>query len=622
MIMQAAFFKLAEVIPEKDAVIYLKEGIDEAYGRKGNKIVEMNYKAVDVGIDGVEMVKVPAAWADVEDEPEEPTNYPDFIENVLKVMEIREGDSLPVSAFEGREDGTFPLGTSAYEKRGVAVNVPNWLPENCIQCNQCSFVCPHAAIRPIVLSEEEAKTAPLGFITIPSNDKAFKGSPYRIQVSTYDCMGCGNCADICPAKEKALVMEPYALLEKEVPNWDFGQTVSYKTHLVDKNNVKGSQYAHPYLEFSGACAGCGETPYIKLVTQLFGDRMIIANATGCSSIWGASAPSMPYCTDREGRGPAWANSLFEDNAEYGYGMLLATKQIRAGICDAMEELLELDVPDSTKTAMKEWIEGKDQGEATREREAKVLKEIKSVDTKDPLIQKKLNKIIDQKDYLAKPSIWSIGGDGWAYDIGYGGLDHVLASGENINVLVFDTEVYSNTGGQASKATPKGAVAKFAASGKKVKKKDLGMLAVTYGYIYVAQVGMGSDKNQLMKAIIEAEKYDGPSLIIAYCPCINHGIKAGMGKAQEDTKDAVDSGYWHLYRYNPDLKKEGKNPFILDSKEPTKSFREHILSHTRYSVLEKEFPELAEELYSQSENTAKETYETYRRLAADDRYVKK
>lgn len=625
MIMQAAFFKLAEVIPEDKAVEYLKEGIDEAYGKKGARILEMNYKAVDIGINSVVKVEVPASWADAEDLPEEPTNYPDFIENVLKVMEKQEGDHLPVSAFEGREDGTFPLGTSAYEKRGVAVHVPNWIPENCIQCNQCSFVCPHAAIRPFVLNEEEAKNAPIGFVTVPSNDKALKGLPYRIQVSTYDCMGCGNCADICPAKEKALVMEPYALMEKEVPNWDFSETVSYKAHMVNKNTVKGSQYAHPYLEFSGACAGCGETPYLKVITQLFGDRMIIANATGCSSIWGASAPSIPYCTDENGRGPAWANSLFEDNAEYGYGMLLATKQIRSGLEGTMNELLDSDVPESLKGAISEWIAGKDQGDGTRDRGERVLKEVKALETKDAATKKLLDAIIDREEYLAKPSVWAVGGDGWAYDIGYGGLDHVLASGENINVLVFDTEVYSNTGGQASKATPKGAIAKFAASGKKVKKKDLGMLAMTYGYIYVAQVGMGADKNQFMKAVIEAEKYDGPSLIIAYSPCINHGIKAGMGKAQADIKSAVDSGYWHLYRYNPELKEEGKNPFILDSKEPTKNFRDHIMGHNRYASLAKEFPDIAEELYSQSENTAMETYDTYRKLSQDDdlfKYEKK
>lgn len=621
MIMQAAFFKLAEVIPADKAVEYLKEGIDEAYGKKGSKVLEMNYKAVDMGINGVEKVDVPASWAQAEDLPEEPTNYPDFIENVLKVMDKQEGDHIPVSAFEGREDGTFPLGTSAYEKRGVAVQVPNWIPENCIQCNQCSFVCPHAAIRPFVLSEEEAKDAPEGFVTIPSNDKAFKGQPFRIQVSTYDCMGCGNCADICPAKEKALIMSPYALMEKEIPNWDFSERVSYKSHLVNKNTVKGSQYAQPYLEFSGACAGCGETPYIKVITQLFGDRMIIANATGCSSIWGASAPSMPYCTDENGRGPAWANSLFEDNAEYGYGMLLATKQIRSGLEDAMNELIDADIPESLKAAMSDWVAGKEESQGTHDRGEKVTKEVKSFETKDADVKKLLDKIKAQEEYLVKPSVWAVGGDGWAYDIGYGGLDHVLASGENINVLVFDTEVYSNTGGQASKATPKGAIAKFAASGKKVKKKDLGMLAVTYGYIYVAQVGMGADKNQFMKAIIEAENYDGPSLIIAYSPCINHGIKAGMSKAQADIKSAVDSGYWHLYRHNPELKKEGKNPFILDSKEPTTSFRDHIMGHNRYASLAKEFPDIAEDLYSQSENTAMETYDTYLKLSKDDRLFK-
>jgi pyruvate-ferredoxin/flavodoxin oxidoreductase len=614
MIMQAGFFQLTQVIPLKEAVKHLKKGIDDAYGKKGQKILDMNYKAVDIGIQELTAVEVPASWKILTPDKNQKSHYPEFIEEVLIPMNRQEGDQLPVSAFEGREDGTFPMGTSRYEKRGVAMHVPQWIPENCIQCNQCSFVCPHASIRPYVLDEKEAKKAPKDFVTIPSNDKAFAGHQYRIQVSPMDCMGCGNCADICLAKEKALVMKPFEEMEKEAPNWLFAETIPYKGGVANKYNVKGSQYCQPYMEFSGACAGCGETPYIKLITQLFGDRMIIANATGCSSIWGASAPSMPYCQDVNGRGPAWANSLFEDNAEYGYGMLLGTKQIRNNIQKAMEEMLEQKVPKAVKEAFQEWIQGKDQGEGTRERADNVIKAIQAWKPESAPLKKQVKLVKDHQDYLVKPSIWAVGGDGWAYDIGYGGLDHVLASGENINVLVFDTEVYSNTGGQASKATPEAAIAKFAASGKAVKKKDLGMLAMTYGYVYVAQVGMGSDKNQLMKAIIEAENYDGPSLIIAYSPCINHGIKAGMGKSQEDIKRAVDAGYWHLYRYNPTKKDGGENPFTLDSKEPKMAFKEYLMGQTRYSSLLKEFPDLAENLFDASAESAKEKYLTYKQMA--------
>ncbi len=614
MIMQAAFFKLTNVIPIEQAIEYLKEGIEKTYKKKGQSVVEMNWKAVDAGINGIKKINVPAEWVNAENPKHKPEELPAFIEEILIPMNKQEGDDLSVSAFTGREDGTFPSGTSAYEKRGVAIKLPEWNKEACIQCNQCSFVCPHAAIRPVLLNKEEKEKAPFAFETVPAIGKGLEGYQYRMQLSALDCMGCGNCADICPAKEKALTMKPYAEIVKEADNWTYSTTIPTKDNLLSKESVKGSQFAKPYIEFSGACAGCGETPYIKLVTQLFGDRMLIANATGCSSIWGASAPSMPYCKDENGRGPAWANSLFEDNAEYGYGMLLASKQMRERIEHTMRALMELDIPEDLKEAIEEWLEYKDDGKESRAKSDKVLHCIDNLKTSDEVIQMLCKRIADNKDFLVKKSVWALGGDGWAYDIGYGGLDHVLASGENINVLVFDTEVYSNTGGQASKATPAAAIAKFAASGKRIKKKDLGMMAMSYGYVYVAQVGMGADKAQLLKAITEAEAYDGPSLIIAYSPCINHGLKKGMGKSQENIKDAVESGYWHLYRFNPELKKKGQNPFILDSKAPTASFKDFIMGQMRYSSLEREFPEVADKLFEMTEEYAKERYEGYKRLA--------
>ena len=616
MIMQAAFFKLTEVIPVEDAIKYLKEGIEKTYKKKGQQIIEMNWKAVDEGINAIQKVEIPESWLEAEDEKGKVIDLPVFIEEVLIPMNCQEGDDLPVSTFINHPDGSFPLGTSRYEKRGVAVHLPKWDKDKCIQCNQCSFVCPHSAIRPVLLTDEELEKAPAGFETIKAQGAKLDGLHYRMQLSALDCMGCGNCADICPAKEKALKMEAYADVVSEADNWDYAVTIPKKDLPVDKKSVKGSQFYQPYFEFSGACAGCGETPYLKVITQLFGDRMMIANATGCSSIWGASAPSMPYCTDEKGHGPAWANSLFEDNAEFGYGMLLATKQIRDKIESNMKALLELDIDDEMKDAFKEWLEYKDHGEESIAASKKVLEAIDNMETTDEVLKQLCDRILRYKDYLVKKSIWAIGGDGWAYDIGYGGLDHVLASGENINVLVFDTEVYSNTGGQASKATPAAAIAKFAASGKKIKKKDLGMMAMSYGYVYVAQVGMGADKAQFMKAIAEAEAYDGPSLIIAYAPCINHGIKKGMGKSQENIKDAVESGYWHLYRYNPDLKKKGRNPFILDSKEPTKPFRDFIMGQNRYASLAKEFPQSADKLFAMTEADAREKYESYKKLSEE------
>ena len=616
MIMQAAFFKLTEVIPVDEAIKYLKEGIEKTYKKKGQQVIDMNCKAVDEGINAIQKVEIPASWLEAEDPKEKVLDLPPFIEEVLIPMNRQEGEDLPVSTFIDNPDGSFPLGTSRYEKRGVAVHLPKWDMTKCIQCNQCSFVCPHSAIRPVLLTDEELAKAPAGFETLKAQGAGLDGLHYRMQLSALDCMGCGNCADICPAKEKALKMEAYADVVCEAENWDYAMTIPKKELPVEKKTVKGSQFCQPYFEFSGACAGCGETPYLKVITQLFGDRMMIANATGCSSIWGASAPSMPYCTDEKGHGPAWANSLFEDNAEFGYGMLLATKQIRDKIESNMKALLELDIDDEMKDAFKDWLEYKDHGEESIAASKKVLDAIENMETTDEVLKQLCDRILRYKDYLVKKSIWAIGGDGWAYDIGYGGLDHVLASGENINVLVFDTEVYSNTGGQASKATPAAAIAKFAAAGKRIKKKDLGMMAMSYGYVYVAQVGMGADKNQFMKAIAEAEAYDGPSLIIAYAPCINHGIKKGMGKSQANIKDAVDSGYWHLYRFNPQLKKQGRNPFILDSKAPTKPFRDFIMGQNRYASLAKEFPQKADKLFAMTEEDAKEKYENYKKLAEE------
>ncbi|HAE63109.1 MAG TPA: pyruvate:ferredoxin (flavodoxin) oxidoreductase [Eubacteriaceae bacterium] len=615
-IMQSAFFKLAKVMDLDEAIGYLKDAIKKSYGSKGDAIVNMNNQAVDQGIDALVKIDIPAEWADAKDDVVETaaSNEPDFIKNVLRPMNRQEGDSLPVSTFTGREDGTFPQGTAAYEKRGIAVNVPEWQIDNCIQCNQCSFVCPHAAIRPFLATEEEMKNAPETFEGKKAIGKGFEDYQYRIQVSVMDCTGCGNCADICPSKQKSLIMKPIGTQEEQVANWDYAVTLPVRDKVVAKTTVKGSQFAQPLLEFSGACAGCGETPYAKAITQLYGDRMMIANATGCSSIWGGSAPSTPYCTNAEGKGPSWANSLFEDNAEYGFGMAIAVKKNRTTIENALNHIVECCDDEKVKSAASKWIETQKDGEASKEASKELLAVLTDAKASCPDCEKSIKTVIDLKDFLVKKSVWVFGGDGWAYDIGFGGLDHVIASGEDINIMVFDTEVYSNTGGQASKATPVAAVAKFAASGMKNKKKDLGRIAMTYGNVYIAQVGMGADKNQFMKALIEAENYDGPSLIIAYAPCINHGIKGGMGKTQEQTKFAVETGYWHLYRYNPELKEQGKNPFILDSKEPTKSFQDFIRSEVRYTSLQRSFPALAEKLFEKAEMDAKEKMETYKKLA--------
>ena len=613
-IMQSAFFKIAGVIPYDQAVEEMKKAIKKSFGKKGEEIVRMNNMAVDQGGE-VEKIEIPAEWTKLEGKPKFPVNsaVPEFVKDVVFPINALKGDDLPVSAFIGREDGTFPAGTTAYEKRGIAVDVPEWIPENCIQCNQCAYVCPHACIRPFLLDEKEVAKAPKGIALLETKGKGYEGLKFRIQVSPLDCTGCGVCADICPSKEKSLVMKALETQMTETANWDYlADQVKIKSDRIDiTQSIKTSQFAQPLFEFSGACAGCGETPYVKLITQLYGDRMIVANATGCSSIYGGSAPSTPYCTNPEGKGPAWANSLFEDNAEYGFGIATGVNKMRDRIALKMNAALEAGkISAATKEAFTEWLENKDNAEASKAATVKVKAVLKT--EKDPVAKE----IMELEQYLIKKSVWVMGGDGWAYDIGYGGLDHVIASGEDINVLVMDTEVYSNTGGQASKSTPVGAVAKFASSGKKIRKKVLGAMAMTYGYVYVAQVAMGANMNQYLKALKEAESYPGPSLIIAYAPCINHGLRAGMGKSQEEEKRAVEAGYWHLYRFNPLLEKEGKNPFQLDSKEPNwAEFQNFLSGEVRYTSLKKAFPKEAAELFIAAEENAKWRYESYKRMAA-------
>jgi pyruvate-ferredoxin/flavodoxin oxidoreductase len=619
MVMQGAFFKLTKLLPEEVYVKELKDVIKKMYGKKGEKIVAMNHEAVDKGMAAIQEIKIPKEWNDLPDEKEDKVKEAEFISKIMRPMTELKGGELPVSAFSGIEDGTFPSGTTAYEKRGIAVNVPEWIEERCIQCNQCSYVCPHAVIRPFLLDDDELSKAPESFVTKKANGKAFEGLHYKIQISPMDCTGCGNCADVCPAKGKALIMKPIeSQLEMQVPNWEFAlKNVRFKENVNYGQSFKDSQFKEPLMEFSGACAGCGETPYIKLVTQLFGERMMISNATGCSSIWASSAPSTSYTVNREGKGPSWANSLFEDNAEYGFGMYLGVKHIRNKLEENMRKLNGMNVEDRVKEALHDWIHYKEDGELSKEASKKVLEALEDFSSTDIEIVQLVNEIKENKDYLNKRSVWLVGGDGWAYDIGYGGLDHVLASGEDVNVLVFDTEVYSNTGGQASKSTPTAAVAKFAASGKKQGKKDLGRMMMTYGNIYVAQVGIHANNTQLIKALREAESYKGPSLIICYSPCINHGLREGMGRSMANIKWAVESGYWHLYRYNPMLKEEGKNPFILDSKEPTESFRDFLMGQVRYTSLMKAFPDVAEELYLSAERQAKEKYAIYKQMATGE-----
>ena len=611
-IMQSTFFKISEVIPYNIAIDYMKKAVIKSFGKKGEDVVKMNNAAIDRGGE-VLKVNIPASWKQIVPvAKEDGRDLPDFIRNVMEPMLAQKGDDLPVSAFLGREDGTFPAGTAAYEKRGIAVNVPQWMPENCIQCNQCSFVCPHACIRPFLISQEEMAVLPAGTPTLKAVPKTFEGLQFRIQLSPLDCTGCGNCADVCPAKNKALVMSPLEGQMAQSELWDtITKKVTYKDTIAPKEqNVKNSQFAQPLFEFSGACSGCGETPYVKLITQLFGDRMIVANATGCSSIYGGSAPSTPYTKNAEGKGPAWGNSLFEDNAEFGLGIETAVNKMRTRIEEKLTVIVNGDFNADLKAAAQEWTAGKENANLSKQATDKIM----------PLLHKEKSELakelIELKQYFIKKSIWMFGGDGWAYDIGYGGLDHVLASGEDVNVLVLDTEVYSNTGGQASKSTPVGAVAKFAASGKKIRKKDLGMMAMSYGYVYVAQVAMGANQSQYLKAVREAEAYHGPSLIIAYAPCINHGIHAGMGKTQTHQADAVESGYWSLYRYNPMLEAEGKNPFQIDSKEPDYSkFQSFLASEVRYTSLRKSFPAEADQLFASAEENAKWRYNSYRRLAA-------
>ncbi len=610
MVMQSAFFKLANIIPIDTAVGYLKDAVVTSYGKKGQNIVDMNNGAIDKGIEAVHEVAIPAAWSTAEDAAVQEEAVPEFISKIQNVMNRQEGDRLPVSSFKGMEDGTFPSGTAAYEKRGIAIKVPEWQSDNCIQCNQCAYICPHAAIRPVLTTEEEKAKAPASMAFKPAIGA--KGLNYTMTISAMDCAGCGNCAAICPApKGKALVMKPMASQRANQPNFDYGVQVAPKANPMNKKTVKGSQFEKPLFEFSGACAGCGETPYAKLVTQLFGDRMMIANATGCSSIWGASAPAMPYTTNAKGHGPAWANSLFEDNAEFGFGMFLGTKAVREAVAtDAAAAIVAGSGSNELRAALEDWKEHRNEGEGSRERATKLQSLLEAEKGSDEL----LNKLYGNKDFFVKRSQWIFGGDGWAYDIGYGGLDHVLASGEDVNVFVFDTEVYSNTGGQSSKSTPAAAIAQFAAAGKRTKKKDLGMMAMSYGYVYVAQICMGSDKNQTLKAIAEAEAYPGPSLIIAYAPCINHGIRAGMGKSQLEEQRAVETGYWANYRYNPELVGTEKNPFSLDSKDPSGSFQEFLQGEVRYASLKRSFPDEADELYKKTEADAQQRLASYKKLA--------
>ena len=611
-ILQSAFFKITGIIPYEDAVKYMKDAIVKSYGKKGEDVVNKNFAAVERGGEYVE-VTIPESWSGISAKFETPGKNrlaPSFVKDVADIVNAQCGDSLPVSAFMEYADGTMPAGTSAFEKRGVAVNVPEWNPEKCIQCNTCSFVCPHAAIRPFLLTGEEAAAAP-GTVKTAQGKAVLKDYRFAISISVDDCTGCGNCVDVCLAKDKALSMVPYQSQVNEQANFDYlNSKIGYKQVVDKKSNLKNSQFAQPLFEYSGACAGCGETPYIKNITQLFGDHMMIANATGCSSIYGASFPASPYCTDANGHGPAWANSLFEDFCEFGLGMKLGSDRVRETVASLMTQGLSCSCcSDEIKALFQTWLDNRNDAAATREVADKLVPLMKECSCDI------CSKLLDLKSYLPARSQWIIGGDGASYDIGYGGLDHVIASGENVNILVLDTEVYSNTGGQSSKATPAGAIAKFAASGKKIRKKDLGMMAISYGYVYVAQVAMGASPAQYLNAIKEAEAYDGPSLVIAYAPCINHGLKAGMGLSQKEEKLAVECGYWHLYRYNPALEGTDKNPFSLDSKEPDWSkFQDFLKGEVRFSSLVKLFPDKAKELLELTEEFAKVRYSNYARLA--------
>ena len=612
-VLQAAFFKLAEIIPAEDAIKYMKDAATASYMKKGEDIVKMNHVAIERGFADVKEVAVPAEWANCTDEDltkkiSGEGKLVDYVNNIQNTVNAQLGDTLPVSTFKNYADGHSPLGSSAFEKRGVAVDVPVWNPDKCIQCNFCSLVCPHAAIRPVAIAEDKMAGVPAA-----DTFKDMTGLPgykFAISVSSLDCMGCGSCAQVCPGmkQEKALEMKPIAETMEGQKLFDYGVEAEVDDAVTEKfkeSTLKGTQFKQPLLQFSGACAGCGETPYAKLVTQLFGDRMYIANATGCSSIWGFSAPSTPFTTNKEGKGPAWANSLFEDNAEYGYGMELAQKALRTRIQNQLNVLNDNTSDDAVKAAIAKYF---DTSSSSAENALPSKELIAALEASADSSEEKAY-VLKEQDFLAKKSSWIWGGDGWAYDIGYGGVDHVLASGENVNVLVFDTEVYSNTGGQASKSTPTGAIAKFAAAGKDVKKKDLAAISMSYGYIYVAQIAMGADMNQTLKALREAEAYDGPSLVIAYAPCINHGIKGGLTTSQAEEKKAVQSGYWHLFRFNPDLALEGKNPFTLDSKEPSTEYRDFIMNEVRYNQLYRANPERAEKLFAKAERDEKAKYET-------------
>ena len=599
IVLQSAFFKIADVIPFDKAVEYMKEAVVKSFGAKGEKIVNMNHEAIAKGEANINKIDVPAEWADAKDEAAKELDVPAYVKDILGPCNAQKGDTIPVSTFMNMVDGHLPQGMAAFEKRGIAVDVPEWIPENCIQCNQCSLVCPHAAIRPVVMNAEEVKNAPANMKHKKMIGKDMGEYEFGIAVTVMDCSGCGNCAKVCPAKEKALVMKPIDSQLDQQACFNYGVKLAPKADvLAQPLNVKNSQFRQPLLEFSGACAGCGETPYAKLITQICGDRAYISNATGCSSIWGGSAPSTPYTVNHEGHGPAWANSLFEDNAEHGLGMAVAAKQLRTRLKEQVEAL----TCDEVKDARAKWLETYEDGEAN----AAATKEL--VAALEACGCDKAKEILDYKEYLAKKAVWIFGGDGWAYDIGFGGLDHVIASGEDVNIMVFDTEVYSNTGGQASKSTPTGAVAQFAAGGKPIKKKNLAEIAMSYGYVYVAQVALGYDMAQTVKAIKEAVAYNGPSIIIGYAPCINHGIKGGMTDTQKIIKNAVLAGYWHTFRFDPKLSAEGKNPFQMDSKAPDASYRDFIMNEVRYSSLARKFPDKAEMLFEEAEKQAKEKYE--------------
>ena len=627
-ILQSAFFKIADIIPADKAIDYMKEAATKSYSKKGEKIVAMNHEAIECGMRELQKITVPESWKglSIESETEPATgerkDLVKYVNEILKPVNEYKGNELPVSAFMDHIDGTVPQGAAAYEKRGIAIDVPEWNPENCIQCNFCSFVCPHAVIRPVAMTEEELKNAPEE--TKAKDMTGMPGLKFTMTISPLDCTGCGACANVCPGMKgnKALTMKPIDTQMKEQAVFEYANKLPKKPEVSDKfkeTSVKGSQFKQPLLEFSGACAGCGETPYAKLATQLFGDRMFIANATGCSSIWGGSAPATPYTVNSEGKGPAWQNSLFEDNAEFGYGMAIAQNAIRDKLKEYVSEVKSLTQDENLVQACDEYLKTSDNSKDNQIATNNLIEELEKIRKQSNLLGKFAKKILKEKDYLSKKSMWIFGGDGWAYDIGFGGLDHVIASGENVNILVFDTEVYSNTGGQSSKATPIGSIAQFAAAGKSVKKKDLAAIAMSYGYVYVAQIAMGADYNQCIKAFNEAESYNGPSIIIAYAPCINHGIKTGMGTSQEEEKKAVASGYWNLFRFDPRLQADGKNPFVLDSKKITMNYRDFIMNEVRYNSLLRMSPDRAEKLFDEAEKQSKDKYERLLKMSESSEY---